>query len=153
MGPRSPWRRKALSIVAESITTSPEETIELGRALGATLAAGDVVFLEGDLGAGKTTFVRGVAAACGIERGVKSPTFAVMHRYRGTPDIVHIDLYRQAEESGLDDLAIEEWGAEVITLVEWPKGFAAEQWPNALRVVFRHVDEQTRGIRIPGRLD
>jgi tRNA threonylcarbamoyladenosine biosynthesis protein TsaE len=136
--------------VAETITTSPEETIALGKAFGATLRAGDVVFLEGDLGAGKTTFVRGVAAACGIASGVKSPTFALMHRYRGKPDIVHIDLYRQAEESGLDDLAIEEWGTEVITLVEWPKEFAAEQWPSARRVVFRHIDEGMRGIEIPG---
>ena len=135
--------------MAETITRTPEASVALGRAFGSTLVAGDVVFLEGDLGAGKTTFVRGVAVACGVVHGVKSPTFALMHRYRGTPDIVHIDLYRQAEESGLDDLAIEEWGPEVITLVEWPKGFAAEQWPDAIRVAFRHIDEHTRGIRLP----
>lgn len=129
-------------------THAPGETEALGRELGATLRPGDVVFLEGELGAGKTTFVRGIAAACGIERGVKSPTFALMHRYRGKPDIVHIDLYRQGEEGGLDDLAPEEWQGEVITVVEWPRAFAREAWPGAIRVVFEHLAENRRRIRI-----
>jgi len=133
----------------EITTTSAEETVALGRAFGANLKAGDVVFLEGDLGAGKTTFVRGLAAACGVERGVKSPTFALMQRYRGNPDVVHIDLYRQSEESGLDDLAVEEWGAEVVTVIEWPKRFAADRWPDAIRVRFEHVDEARRRIHTP----
>jgi len=86
--------------VPEVTTNSPEETIALGRAFGETLLAGDVVFLEGELGAGKTTFVRGLASACGIEEGVKSPTFAVMHRYRGTPDIVHIWTIWRSKSGG-----------------------------------------------------
>lgn len=129
-------------------TSSPEQTEQLGRELGETLKPGDVVFLEGELGAGKTTFVRGLAAARGVIRGVKSPTFALMHRYRGEPDIVHIDLYRQGDDSGLDDLALEEWQGEVITVVEWPRAFAREEWPDAIRVEFEHVDENRRRVRI-----
>ena len=129
-------------------TSSPAETEAVGRELGASLRPGDVVFLEGDLGAGKTTFVRGLAAARGVESGVKSPTFALMHRYRGDPDIVHIDLYRQSDDSGLDDLALEGWQGEVITVIEWPRAFAREEWPEAIRVEFEHVDENRRKIRI-----
>ena len=129
-------------------TRSPEETEALGRKLGATLRPGDVVFLEGELGAGKTTFVRGLAAACGVKGGVRSPTFALMHRYRGAPDVVHIDLYRQGDDGGLDDLAPDEWRGTVVTVVEWPRAFAREAWPDAVRVVFEHVDETTRRITV-----
>ena len=138
-----------MSTVPEVVCHSAEETVALGRRVGATLRPGDVVFLDGELGAGKTTFTRGLAAACGVASGVKSPTFAVMHRYRGQPDVVHIDLYRQADESGLDDLAIEDWASEVVTVVEWPKGFASDQWPNAIRIELEHVTESERRIRVP----
>ena len=129
-------------------TETPEETIAAGRTFGATLRPGDVVFLKGDLGAGKTTFIRGVAEARGVTSGVRSPTFALMHRYRGEPDLVHIDLYRQAEDAGLDDLALEEWEGEVITLIEWPKGFAEREWPGAIRVEIDYASETARTIRI-----
>ena len=72
--------------------------------------AGDVVLLEGELGAGKTTFVKGIADACGVKVEVRSPTFALMHRYRGSPDVVHVDLYREKSASALDDLALDEAG-------------------------------------------
>ena len=134
--------------VTEILSASAAETEAAGRTLGATLRAGDVVFLIGELGAGKTTFVRGVAAACGAENMVRSPTFALMHRYRGSPEIVHIDLYRQTEDAGLDDLAVEEWQDDVVTLVEWPKSFAEEFWPDAIRVELEHRTESERLIRI-----
>lgn len=134
--------------MTEIISGAAAETEAAGQELGGTLRAGDVVFLIGELGAGKTTFVRGVAAACGVTRGVRSPTFALMHRYRGSPEIVHIDLYRQSEDAGLDDLAVEEWRGEVVTLIEWPKAFAEEFWPDAIRVHFEHRTETERLIRI-----
>jgi len=133
----------------EVVTRSPEETIALGKEYGAKLKRGDVLLLEGDLGAGKTTFVKGVALACGVETEVRSPTFALMHRYKGSPDLVHIDLYRETEAEGLEDLALDEVSAEVITVVEWPRGLAAYLWPKARRAQFEHVDEQTRRIRLP----
>jgi tRNA threonylcarbamoyladenosine biosynthesis protein TsaE len=135
-------------VATETVTASAAETEAAGRAFGARLRVGDVVFLVGELGAGKTTFVRGVAAACGTASRVRSPTFALMHRYRGTPEIVHIDLYRQTDDAGLDDLAVEEWQHEVVTLVEWPRSFAEEFWPHAIRVELEHRTETERMIRI-----
>jgi tRNA threonylcarbamoyladenosine biosynthesis protein TsaE len=128
------------------VSRSPEETRRLGRELGKTLRAGDVVLLEGELGAGKTTFVKGIADACGVTVAVRSPTFALMHRYRGNPDVIHIDLYREKGASALDDLALDEAGEPAIVVVEWPKDLAAAAWPNARRIRFEHVDETTRRI-------
>ena len=139
---------EATNTVDDLVSRGPEETEKAGAAFGATLRPGDVVFLEGELGAGKTTFVRGIARARGVTQGVRSPTFALMHRYRGDPDLVHIDLYRQAEDAGLDDLALDEWEGDVITLIEWPRAFARAEWPGAIRVCLEHRDENVRTIRI-----
>ena len=133
----------------EVVTRTPEETRALGRTFGATLVPGDVVLLEGELGAGKTTFVKGVAEACGVETVVRSPTFALMHRYRGKPDVVHLDLYRQGETGGVEDLDLDRDAHDVVTLVEWPRDHAQAHWPNAKRVTLEHVDEQTRRITLP----
>jgi tRNA threonylcarbamoyladenosine biosynthesis protein TsaE len=128
------------------VSRSPEETRALGKELGKTLRAGDVVLLEGELGAGKTTFVKGIADACGVTVEVRSPTFALMHRYRGKPDVVHVDLYREKSASALDDLALDEAGEAAILVIEWPKDLAAAAWPHAKVIRFEHVDETTRRI-------
>jgi tRNA threonylcarbamoyladenosine biosynthesis protein TsaE len=133
--------------MSTAVSRSPEETRRLGKELGKTLRAGDVVLLEGELGAGKTTFVKGIAEACGVTAQVRSPTFALMHRYRGKPDVVHVDLYREKSAASLDDLALDETGEEAILVVEWPKDIAPTRWPNARRVRLEHVDETTRRIR------
>ncbi len=129
----------------EIVSRSPEETIAIGR--GLTLQAGDVVLLEGELGAGKTQLVKGIAEACGVETMVHSPTFALMHRYRGEPDLIHIDLYR--EESGFDDLDLNGASKDAIIAIEWPKQLAEDVWPEAIRVRIEHVDEHTRRITLP----
>jgi len=128
------------------VSRSPEETRRLGLELGRTLSAGDVILLEGELGAGKTTFVKGIAEACGVTVEVRSPTFSLMHRYRGRPDVIHVDLYRERSAASLDDLALDEAGEAAILVVEWPKDLAAAAWPNAKVVRFEHVDETTRRI-------
>jgi len=128
------------------VSRSPEETRRLGKELGKTLRAGDVVLLEGELGAGKTTFVKGIADACGVTVEVRSPTFALMHRYRGTPDVIHVDLYREKSAASLDDLALDEAGDPAIVVVEWPKDLAKAAWPRAKVIRFEHVDETTRRI-------
>ena len=128
------------------VSRSAEETRRLGREFGATLRAGDVVLLEGELGAGKTTFVKGIAEACGVTALVRSPTFALMHRYRGKPDLIHVDLYRETSQEALDDLALDEAGEGAIIVVEWPKDLTASAWPAARRVRFEHVDETTRRV-------
>jgi len=133
----------------EVVSRSPAETQRLGRELGATLRAGDVLLLEGELGAGKTTFVKGIAEACGVTVQVRSPTFALMHRYRGQPDVVHVDLYRERDPAALEDLALDEAGEAAIIVVEWPKELTDYLWPGARRVRFEHVDETTRRIVLP----
>ncbi len=136
-------------MVTEVLSRSPEETRAWGRRVGARLGPGDVLLLVGELGAGKTTFVQGVAAACGVVAGVRSPTFALMHRYRGTTDLLHVDLYRESDPRTLEDLDWEGSGREAITLVEWPRDLTEERWPHAPRIEIDHVDETTRRLRIP----
>lgn len=136
--------------MAREVTSrSADETRALGREVGSTLARGDVLLLEGELGAGKTTFVKGIAEACKVEAMVRSPTFALMHRYRGDPDLVHVDLYRESDAAGLEDLYLDAGADDVVIVVEWPKQLANYLWPDAPRVLFEHVDETTRKIVVP----
>ena len=101
-------------------THSVEETEAVGRALAASLRAGDVVALSGGLGAGKTAFVRGVAAALAPEAHVSSPTFALVHRYEGSPALYHFDLYRLSDEDELVDIGFFDYLREqAILLIEW----------------------------------
>lgn len=88
----------------EAVTASPEETEAIAAALARRLRPGDVVLIRGELGAGKTTFVRGACRALGIVEPVTSPTFTIGHRYQGTVDVSHLDLYRFA------GLSAAEWG-------------------------------------------
>lgn len=99
------------------------ETEALGGRLASALAAGDVVLVEGELGAGKTTFVRGAARALGVTVPVTSPTFTIGHLYRadGRAPVAHIDLYRLASLSGEDpDLLSDYVARDTIAFVEWP---------------------------------
>src|SRR5271166_2435683 len=115
--------------MAREITTnSPEETIAFGRTLAETLAPPKLVLLRGDLGAGKTTLVKGIAEAfkAGSAEDVTSPTFTLIHEYRGpAANLYHIDLYRidtprQLETLGLDDLITH----NSVLLIEWGDKFA-----------------------------
>lgn len=128
------------------LTNSPEETRAFARSLD--YEAGDVILLEGELGAGKTTFAKGIAEKCGVKATVRSPTFALMHRYKGDTDVVHIDLYREKEAVGLEDLDLDLEKASVVIVVEWPKGLTDEYWPEARRILLEHVDESTRRITL-----
>ena len=136
----------------EEVTASAAETEALGARLAERLAPGDVVALSGELGTGKTTFVRGAARALGVTQPVSSPTFTIGHRYEATPPVAHLDLYRIA---GLDP---EEWGDlepyfdGTIAFVEWPE-HGAEWLPRPRAVVtLRHVDELHRNVRIDSDL-
>jgi tRNA threonylcarbamoyladenosine biosynthesis protein TsaE len=104
----------------KTTTTSADHTRALGAALGAVLRPGDVVLLAGDLGAGKTTFAQGVAAALGIDGPVTSPTFTIVHEYDGRIPLVHVDVYRLETLAELHDLGFEEIVDDArVTLVEW----------------------------------
>ena len=102
-------------------TATPEETAAVAAQLAPSLLPGDVVLVGGDLGAGKTTFVRGACRALGVDEPVTSPTFTIGHLYQGTIEVAHLDLYRLPALAGEDADLVEEYlTAERIGFVEWP---------------------------------
>ena len=134
------------------MTASPDETEALAARLAERLSPGDVVTISGELGAGKTTFVRGAARALGVTGPVSSPTFTIGHRYDAPTPVAHLDLYRIA---GLDP---EEWGDlepyfdGTVAFVEWPE-HGGDWLPDARAVVtLGHVDESHRSVRIDSDL-
>ena len=136
-------------------TGSPEETERAGAELAATLAPGAVVLVSGDLGAGKTTFVRGALRALGVTEAVTSPTFVVGLLYDGARGpVAHLDLYRL---SGLDDedpgLLDPYFGGDTVTFVEWPEqagddAAAAGGRPVAQRVRLEHAGGDRRTVEV-----
>jgi tRNA threonylcarbamoyladenosine biosynthesis protein TsaE len=143
----------ALRQVTRDITTnSAEETIAFGRTLAELLAPPKLVLLRGDLGAGKTTLVKGIAAAfeAAAEEDVTSPTFTLVHEYRGPrANLYHIDLYRvdtprELETLGLDDLRSE----RSVLLIEWGEKFARLQRERDMEISLETDGENRRWIRI-----
>ncbi len=136
--------------VTQRITTqSEEETAAAGRALAANLSAGDVLLLNGDLGAGKTAFVRGVAEGLGVSRDdVSSPTFTLIQEYRGGRlTLFHADLYRINDPREFDELGLDEIAVDGVLAIEW-----AERLPgpphNAVRISIEHAGDTGRRITI-----
>ena len=131
------------------ITRSEAETQAIGQRLAQELTAGDVILLHGDLGAGKTAFVRGLAAGLGVDvEEVSSPTFTLLHEYRGQHlTLFHADLYRlervAAEDLGLQDPAI----AGGVLAIEWPERLS-HALPGARSVRLEIVDDSTRRITL-----
>lgn len=129
------------------VSASEEETQAVARTLAATLQPGDVLLLSGDLGAGKTTFVRGLAEGLGIDAGeVSSPTFTLVHEYRGGRlTLYHVDLYR-LDRTATEDLGLEELGVkDGVLAIEWPDRLTYEL-PGARNVRLETVGETTRRI-------
>jgi tRNA threonylcarbamoyladenosine biosynthesis protein TsaE len=100
-------------------THGGHETESVGAALGDLLRAGDLVVLGGDLGAGKTTFIKGVARSLGVREPVTSPTFTIVQEYDGRVPVVHVDIYRLRRVQELHDLGLEEILDDRVVLVEW----------------------------------
>jgi len=136
----------------EVTTHSAEETIAFGRTLAELLAPPKLILLRGDLGAGKTTLVKGIAAAfkAAAEEDVTSPTFTLVHEYRGPrANLYHIDLYRidtprELETLGLDDLR----DANSILLIEWGEKFPYLQRKRDVEISLERDGESGRRIRI-----
>jgi tRNA threonylcarbamoyladenosine biosynthesis protein TsaE len=134
----------------ETITASAAETETVAGRLVRQLRLGDVVGLSGELGTGKTTFVRGAARSLGVTEPVSSPTFTIGHRYEATPPVAHLDLYRLR---GIDP---SEWGDlepyfdGTISFVEWPEHGGAWLPARRVTVTLNHVDERHRRITITG---
>ncbi len=132
---------------AQYTTHSEEETQQVARDLAVGLKAGDVLLLSGNLGAGKTTFVRGLAEGLGIDpREVSSPTFTIVHEYRGGRlALYHADLYR-LERTATEDVGLEEMGAaDGVLAIEWPDRLTHDL-PGARSIDIELIDEVTRRI-------
>jgi tRNA threonylcarbamoyladenosine biosynthesis protein TsaE len=105
--------------VAEYISNSPEETMKIARKIARTLVAGDIMYLYGELGSGKTVFVKGLCTGLGVDEEVTSPSFVIATEYRGTIPVAHIDLYR-LQRGMAGDLPIEEYMLpNGLTVIEW----------------------------------
>ena len=130
----------------EFITRSPEETVALGRTLAGVLTPPKIVLLRGDLGAGKTTLVKGIAEGfqAASAEDVTSPTFTLVHEYRGPQaSLYHIDLYRidtprQLETLGLDDLIT----SHSVLLIEWGEKFARFERERDVEIALERVDDR-----------
>jgi tRNA threonylcarbamoyladenosine biosynthesis protein TsaE len=131
-------------------SASPAETEAVAARLASELVPGDVVTVSGDLGAGKTTFVRGACRALGVTAPVTSPTYTIGHRYEGEPDVSHLDLYRFTAVSQAEWGDLEPYFENAVVFVEWPEAAAGGLPAVRAAVRLEHVDEQTRRIVIEG---
>ncbi|MGF2384146.1 tRNA (adenosine(37)-N6)-threonylcarbamoyltransferase complex ATPase subunit type 1 TsaE [Lentilactobacillus otakiensis] len=127
---------------------SADQTMAIGQKLAQYLAPQDLILLDGDLGAGKTTFTKGLAKGLGITRPIKSPTFTIIREYQdGRIPLYHMDVYR-LEEGGADDLGLEEYfNGDGVNVVEWSKFVADELPDHYLRIVFRRDDSEGDNVR------
>jgi tRNA threonylcarbamoyladenosine biosynthesis protein TsaE len=133
-------------------TNSPPQTEALAAELAAGLAPGEVVLVEGELGTGKTTFVRGACRALGVDGLVTSPTFTIGQRYPGRVPVSHLDLYRVADLGDEDpDLLADYIGPDRIAFVEWPGGAVARiagLSHVAARVLIEHAGGDRRTVTV-----
>lgn len=129
-------------------SSSPEETEQIAARVAAELEPGDVVTVSGELGAGKTTFVRGACRALGVTSPVTSPTFTVGHRYAGTIEVSHLDLFRFQGLSAAEWGDLEPYFDNAITFVEWPEAARDALPPVRVAVGLRHVDREHRLVTL-----
>jgi tRNA threonylcarbamoyladenosine biosynthesis protein TsaE len=132
----------------EHESSSPEETERIAADLAADLRPGDVVTVSGELGSGKTTFVRGACRALGVEDNVTSPTYTIGHRYRGKVDVSHLDLYRFEGVSPAEWGDLEPYFDSAVCFVEWPEAADTALPPPSVRVRLAHAGEDRRTISI-----
>jgi len=133
-------------------TSSAGETEELAARLARELVVGDVVAVSGELGSGKTTFVRGACRALGVTAPVTSPTYTIGHRYEGHPDVSHLDLYRFTGVSAAEWGDLEPYFDDAIVFVEWPEAGEAGLPPLRASVRLEHAGETTRRVVIEGNV-
>jgi tRNA threonylcarbamoyladenosine biosynthesis protein TsaE len=131
-------------------SASPAETEALAATLAHELRMGDVVTVSGELGSGKTTFVRGACRELGVSGPVTSPTFTVGHRYRARIDVSHLDLFRFQGFSAAEWGDLEPYFDDAICFVEWPEAAAGALPPVRVEVRLSHVDPAHRQITLEG---
>ena len=136
------------SAILDVISHSVEQTRRLGARLAEWLEPGDVLLLNGNLGAGKTVFAQGVATGLGVDEPVTSPTFTLIHEYEGRLPLYHVDLYRIAGDIEAGDLGLEDYlYGDGVTLIEWPDRATGLVPPAHLAVTLRLVANTKRAIR------
>ncbi len=135
----------ATTTLRDATTSSPGETEAEGERLGGTLQQGDLLLLKGDLGSGKTTFVRGLARGCGSSAPVASPTFQLVRVYPGRVQLAHVDLYRLGSSAELIDLGLEELLDQGAVVVEWGDRLDAA---DAALVSLEHLGGDRRRLRM-----
>lgn len=139
--------------MSKKITKSEKETRQVAAKFARKLKGGEVIELIGDLGSGKTTFVRGVAEALGSKARVKSPTFTIMNEYpvdhKKIRRIIHIDLYRFDNSSQLEALEMNDYKRkDSVTFIEWPDILDDTDFNATHKIEFEFVDESTRKIKM-----
>ena len=131
------------------ITNSEEETILAGERFGKTLVPGDVVAMYGDLGAGKTAFIRGVAKGLGLHGRVSSPTFTIVNEYLGPTPLFHFDMYRLKSSDELFDIGWEDYLERGgVCIVEWSENVPEAFTPETIRIEIGKIDDSRRNIDI-----
>ena len=134
-------------------SSAPEHTERLAALLAARLRPGDVVTIAGELGSGKTTFVRGACRALGVRGPVTSPTYTIGHRYDGVVDVSHLDLYRFSSVSDAEWGNLEPYFDGAIAFVEWPEAGEAFLPEPRARVRLQHAGATRRLVEIDGGED
>ena len=136
--------------MAETETSSPGETEAVAARVAEALRPGDVVTVSGELGSGKTTFVRGACRSLGVTAPVTSPTFTIGHRYEGRVPVSHLDLYRFTNLSHAEWGDLEPYFDDAVAFVEWPEAGVGVLPAARVRVYMRHRGRDRRAIRIDG---
>jgi tRNA threonylcarbamoyladenosine biosynthesis protein TsaE len=137
--------------VPEITTTDADTTEALGAGIANLLGPGDIVLLRGDLGAGKTTLVRGAARALGVEGPVTSPTFTIANQYAGRVPVAHLDAWRLGDPDDEElGLALEAIGDEGVAFIEWPDSIEGGLPDPRVRVDIDHGGGDRRVIRLTG---
>lgn len=136
--------------MAEAITGSVAETEAVAETLAASLRGGEVVLLSGELGAGKTAFVRGLARGLGVDpQEVASPTFVLLTSYPGRLRLHHADLYRLAGNGDDRELGLEELpGPGGVLAIEWAERLSLRPWTRTIQVTLEHAGEDRRLVRV-----
>jgi tRNA threonylcarbamoyladenosine biosynthesis protein TsaE len=133
------------------ITHSPEETIEFAKEIGSKLKGGDVIAYIGGLGAGKTTFTRGLAIGMGLEDDVTSPTFAIVNEYRGKINLYHFDMYRIMNTESLETTGFFDYlSDDNVLAIEWSENIKDALDENTIYITINKIDDNTREIIIDG---
>lgn len=134
-------------MMIEVLTSSTEETMRFAEKIGKAVQPGTVIVLEGDLGAGKTTFTKGLALGLGITRVVNSPTFTIIKEYHGRIPLYHMDVYRL--ENSEEDLGFDEYfEGDGVTVVEWASKIQDQLPPHYIELTITRMGEDKRKINI-----